>query len=123
MSGLTPQGAGAEWLKNEGTCCDVVMSSRVRLARNFAGYPFVNRARREDRVQIMRVAERHILGAGLAPEILWVDLSELPELERLVLVERHLISTQHAKGDEPRGLAVSSPDERISIMVNEEDHL
>ncbi len=122
MSGMTP-GAGAEWLKNEGFCCDVVMSSRVRLARNFAGYPFVNKARRDDRVQIMRVAERHILGAGLAPEMLWVDMGELPEIERLVLVERHLISTQHAKGDEPRGLAVSSPDERIAIMVNEEDHL
>ena len=122
MSEQTP-GAGAEWLKNEGPSSDVVMSSRVRLARNFAGFPFVNRAKREDRTQIMAMAEHHILQAQIAPEILWVDLLELPEIERLVLVERHLISAQHAKGDEPRGLAVSNPDERLAIMVNEEDHL
>ncbi|MEQ8844048.1 MAG: protein arginine kinase [Phycisphaerales bacterium] len=122
MGGIQP-GAGAEWLNGEGYCNDVVLSSRVRLARNFAGYPFVNSAASEDLTQIIRVAERHILSAQLAPQMLWVDLLDLPEVERLLLVERHLISTQHARGECPRALAVSSPDERLAIMINEEDHL
>ncbi|HBS30018.1 MAG TPA: protein arginine kinase [Phycisphaerales bacterium] len=114
---------GAEWLRGEGKASDVVMSSRIRLARNFAGYPFVNRATREDRRQIMARARRDILESALSPQMMWVDLNEVSSLERSVLVERHLISKQHAKGEEPRAAAVSSPDERLAIMVNEEDHL
>jgi len=122
MSAATPEW-GAEWLRGDGRSADVVMSSRIRLARNFAGYPFVNRATREDRRQILAVARRDILESGLSPQMMWVDLNEVSALERSVLVERHLISKQHAKGDEPRAAAVSSPDERLAIMVNEEDHL
>ncbi len=136
--------AVAEWMRGEGPACDVVLSSRVRLARNFAGYKFVWRCNREDRAQIVRAAREHVLGgtvgriasaaAGVSaattasdkspqPGLMWIDLNEAPELERSVLVERHLISQQHAKGSEPRAVAISVPDERLSIMVNEEDHL
>lgn len=114
---------GAEWLRGDGRAADVVMSSRIRLARNFAGFPFVNRAGREDRRQILDLSRRHILESGLAPQMMWVELNEVSFLERSVLVERHLISRDHAKGDEPRAAAISSPDERLAIMVNEEDHL
>lgn len=119
----TKIGAGAQWLRDDGRDGDVVVSSRIRLARNFAGFPFLSRARREDRRQIVRIARRDIMEGGVAPEMLWIDLSEAPPLERSVLVERHLISKQHAKGDEARAVAISSPDESLSIMVNEEDHL
>jgi protein arginine kinase len=114
---------GGEWLRGEGRDSDVVLSSRVRVARNYAGFPFVSRARREDRAQIITIAQRDIMQTGLAPQMMWIDLNEVTSTERSVLVERHLISKQHAKGDEPRAVAVSSPDERLSIMVNEEDHL
>lgn len=116
-------GGGSEWLRGEGCDVDVVVSSRVRLARNLAGFPFLSKARREDRRQILDLAQRTILQGGLAPEMMWVDLNDVSALERSVLVERHLISKQHAKGEEPRAVAVSSPDERLSIMINEEDHL
>ncbi|MFM9956942.1 MAG: ATP--guanido phosphotransferase [Phycisphaerales bacterium] len=138
----------AEWMRGDGPASDVVLSSRVRLARNLTGFKFVWRCTREERAEIMCAARDHVLagvaggwgvpsdamanpahaaepagggagGTGLA----WVDLTEASELERSVLVERHLISQQHAKGTEPRGVAVSVPDERLSIMVNEEDHL
>lgn len=122
MSGAEPL-TGAEWLRPDAPESDVVLSSRVRLARNYAGFPFVGRAKREDRRQILQVARRDIMQGGLCGQILWVDLNEVKPLERSVLVERHLISKQHAKGEEPRAVAVSSPDERLSIMVNEEDHL
>ncbi|MEO1129034.1 MAG: protein arginine kinase [Planctomycetota bacterium] len=115
--------AAAEWLRAGGPDGDVVVSSRVRLARNFAGLPFPNKAKRIERVQILELAERHILACGVASEMAWVDLNALTPLDCAVLVERHLISKQHSKGDLPRALAVSSPDERLAIMVNEEDHL
>jgi len=115
--------AGAEWLRTGGPENDVVMSSRVRLARNLAGFPFLSCATREDRRQILDAAREHTLGAGLADQLMWVDLADSSTLEREVLVERHLISRQHAKGEEPRAVVVSSPDERLAIMVNEEDHL
>lgn len=139
---LLETGAIAEWMRGEGPASDVVLSSRVRLARNLAGFKFVWRCTREERAEIMCAARDHVLAGvsavladaavppvhasepnGSASGLAWVDLSEAPELERSVLVERHLISQQLAKGTEPRGVAVSVPDERLSIMVNEEDHL
>lgn len=116
-------GEHAEWSRTDGNAGDVVISSRVRFARNFAGFPFPNRAKREDRRQVLELAERHIMRAGLAPRVAWIELGDVPSLERQVLAERHLISRQHAKGEEPRAVVVSVPDERLAIMVNEEDHL
>jgi protein arginine kinase len=114
---------GAEWLRGVGPDSDVVVSSRVRLARNFAGLPFPGRANRVEHLHILETAESRILGAGLADDMRWIDLDTLSPLECSFLVERHLISKQLAKSDNPRAVAVSRPDERLSIMVNEEDHL
>lgn len=63
-----------------------------------------------------------LLTAGVAPQLLYVDLEEAPELDRMILVERHLISKPHAQTEGARGVAVSA-DETLAIMVNEEDHL
>ncbi len=120
---------GAHWLSGDGADSDVVISSRVRLARNLAGFPFLNRATPEQRAAILTHCRDHLMHAGLAREILWVDVHKLPQVDRTLLVERHLVSKEHARGgsgpgaDWPRGLAVSIPDERLSIMINEEDHL
>ncbi|MGH7242692.1 MAG: protein arginine kinase [Phycisphaerales bacterium] len=128
--------ATAEWLTNGGDASDVVLSSRVRLARNLAGHTFVHRAGKEDRERALQACRDWILAANVCDRIMWVDLHESPAIERNLLVERHLISKQHAKGkpatsggvatpaaEEPRAVAVSIPDERLSIMVNEEDHV
>lgn len=114
---------------------DVVMSSRVRLARNIAGYPFVGRAthpqRREvlDAVRSAAGADEAALGAGggrmaddPSARLGWIELATLPKRDRQLLWERHLISRQFAEGDSPRAVAVT-PDERFAMMVNEEDHL
>ena len=114
---------GSEWLRADGKDCDVVMSSRIRYARNIAGFPFPNRARREERREILGLVRERAFAADLAEAPLWVDLEDSPALERMALQERHLISKQHAKGGEPRAVLISSPDEWLSIMVNEEDHL
>lgn len=123
MIGDVPATVGDVWRQPTGEAVDVVLSSRVRLARNIAGFNFLSRATRDDRRQIVAIAHARLIAAELAPTLRWLSLTELSTLDRMVLVERHLISKQHAKGDEPRAVIISRPDERLSIMVNEEDHL
>jgi len=129
---LPPSATGAEWLRGAGEASDVVMSSRIRFARNLAGHPFMPRAGREERETILEMCREAILGCGLAPQVMWMELHKAPRNDRAVLVERHLISQQHSRGklsdgsgglEEPRGVASTVPDERLAIMVNEEDHL
>jgi protein arginine kinase len=123
--------ATTEWLRGEGECYDVVLSSRVRLARNLAGMPFAAKSSKKDRLATLETCRNQILRAGLSERMIWVDLHEAPVLDRSMLVERHLISKQHSKGkpgsgaagEDPRAVAISIPEERLSIMINEEDHL
>ena len=114
---------GAEWLRGDGPGSDVVLSSRVRLARNLAGFSFTSRCDAAARSRILELAEKHLVAADLAAGLLWVDLTRASAEDRSLLLERHLISRELAKAKGPRAVAVSSPDERLAIMVNEEDHL
>ena len=111
-----------EWLRGAGPMHDVVISSRIRLARNIAGMPFLNRCGDDVRREIEQRLREQTLQAGIAPEMLYVDVAAASELDRLLLVERHLMSRQHAEGKHPRGLAISG-DETVAVMINEEDHL
>jgi protein arginine kinase len=110
------------WMSDDGPGTEVVMSCRVRLARNIAGFPFVGRANDTQRIEILNIARRVVLDPDLADGMIWVDLRKATPRDRLLLVERHLISRHHAETDIPRAVAVSG-DETLSIMVNEEDHL
>src|SRR5260221_7979784 len=94
----------------------------MRLARNAAGFPFLTRCSRTQRQAIETKVRDTILQAGIAPQTLYVDLENAPEIDRQLLVERHLISKPHASAEGARGVAVGDG-ETISIMVNEEDHL
>jgi len=111
-----------EWLRGTGPDSDVVVSSRVRLARNVAAYPFLSRASEDQRREVFRLLADAISAARLDRNILFLDMEELNELDRQVLVERHLISQQHAEGEGCRGVAIS-PTETRALMINEEDHL
>ena len=121
-----------EWLRGHGQDADVVLSSRVRLARNLAGIPFVGKASRPQRQQVLDLCRAQVQDSGLGRSMGWIDLHTASPSDRTLLVERHLISQQHARGkqssgvggpDEPRAVIVATPDDRTSIMVNEEDHL
>ena len=101
---------------------EIVISSRIRLARNISGFPFLARCSRAQRTQLEHRVRDTILGAQISSETLYVDLEQAPEIDRQLLVERHLISKPHAQAEGARGVAVSN-DESIAIMVNEEDHL
>lgn len=112
-----------EWLRGAGPHSEIVISSRVRLARNFAGYPFVNRASATQRLEILDRCQQIITDGKFAGDMLWVTLHECPQIDCQLLVERHLISREHAAaGELPRAVAVGA-DETFSIMINEEDHL
>ncbi|UCD74024.1 MAG: protein arginine kinase, partial [Phycisphaerales bacterium] len=100
----------------------VVMSCRARLARNIAGFPFVNRATDSQRHELLNLSRSVLLGSDLAKGMIWVDLHRATEHDRNLLLERHLISRNHLNSEVERAVAVSG-DETLSIMVNEEDHL
>lgn len=111
-----------EWLRGIGPLHEIVISTRMRLARNLQGFPFLVRADAEARRSI---AEEILTAARRAPnlrDLVHVDVEQLDELDRLLLVERHLISRQHAESSGPRGVMFDAS-EATSIMVNEEDHL
>jgi protein arginine kinase len=112
----------AGWMNGEGPQADVVLSSRVRLARDLKGVPFPNRADDVARTRLFRrVTEACKDLPGLERASTW-NLDELRTTDREVFVERHLVSRDLAAGTGARGLVVSE-DETHSVMVNEEDHL
>ncbi|HQY87051.1 MAG TPA: protein arginine kinase [Tepidisphaeraceae bacterium] len=111
-----------EWLRGRGPHSEVVISSRIRLARNIAGEIFCAKLSRPKRAELERRIRDSILSASIAPTMLYVDLQQIADLERELLVERHLISKPHANADGARGVAISD-DEQVSVMVMEEDHL
>src|SRR5919107_133592 len=120
LSDLTNR--AGEWLRGSGPMSEIVISSRIRLARNLAGFPFLSKCSRAQRTQIENRTRETILAAQIAPQTLYVDLDAAPDVDRQLLVERHLISRPHAAAEGARGVAVGDS-ENVSIMVNEEDHL
>lgn len=111
-----------EWLRGEGPQSDIVISSRIRLARNLADYPFITRATETDRQQIKQRVLDAVLASDEANRAACIDIDDLSELDRQFLVERHLISRELAEGQGARAVVIDA-DERYSVMVNEEDHV
>jgi len=111
-----------EWLRGVGPESDIVISTRIRLARNLAGHPFPPSAKPADRARVERRIRETLADPDLASRVAYMSLVQTPPVDRQVLVERHLVSRELAATEGERGVALS-PEERISIMVNEEDHL
>jgi protein arginine kinase len=120
LSDLTTQ--AGEWLRGIGPMSEIVISSRIRLARNVSSVPFLSKCSRHQRHSVESKVRSTILEAAIAPQVLYVDLEGATEIDRQLLVERHLISKPHASAEGARGVAVAD-NESVSIMVNEEDHL
>lgn len=114
--------ARGEWLKGEGPCSDVVISSRIRLARNVKEFPFLATAGSTEQTEVFRLLTSAIANIDAGRDALIIDMEETDPLDCEILVERHLISQQHVAGEGHRGVTVS-PDEKRAIMINEEDHL
>ncbi len=110
------------WLKADGPEAEIVLSSRIRLARNLEGFPFPLGAKA---TRLERVLEK-ILDATRKSKYLGnaqaIDISRLSPQERRFLLERHIISVEFARGGDFRFL-VTEKEEMLSLMINEEDHL
>ena len=109
-----------EWLRGTGSESDIVMCSRIRLARNLADFPFTNRASRSEKSEIESIFKQAVERAKL--DLTYLDVNTMPPIDRQFLVERQLISRELAGGEGPRGVAIG-PRENMAVMVNEEDHL
>lgn len=110
------------WLDGTGPQSDIVVSSRIRLARNISGYLFFAHANNQQRQEVHEFVRQQIVNTTLKDRFWLFNMEEVSPLERQILAERHLISRQLADGHGARGVAVAR-DEQIALMINEEDHL
>ena len=112
-----------EWLRSTGPDVDVVISTRIRLARNLAGFHFITKANAARKSEIEAKVREAVAQADIVPKLSFLSVAELSPLDRQFLVERQLISRELATVLEgPRGVAFDER-ESVSVMVNEEDHL
>lgn len=110
------------WVEGKSNVPDVVVSSRVRLARNLERFPFVSRATPAERKSVAEAAREAIESEPLFRECVCCPVCEIDALSRGLLVERRLMSPDFLKGCQERVLFIDAKG-IISIMVNEEDHL
>lgn len=115
-------GRCGEWLRGTGPESDIVISSRIRLARNLADFPFIKRCSAEDRQAIERTVRAKMEKLEQWKDVRYLLVNELSEVDRQFLVERQLISRELADAEGARAVAID-PSEQFSVMVNEEDHL
>ena len=122
---LLPDG-GVRWLDASGPNADVVISTRMRLARNVTGYAFTGRAREGERLRMLAQVRDSL---GEVPSLhgsLLVRLEDLAPVDRQLLHERHLISKELAGLDQQHPLRSGAAvflGEAVGLLVNEEDHL
>ncbi|MDB6167633.1 MAG: ATP:guanido phosphotransferase [Verrucomicrobia bacterium] len=100
----------------------IVLMTRVRLARNLAGNPFPSWAKPAKREEILNLCREAVSAMSPLKRSLSINVDELTELEKQILVERHLISRELSGSKGGAGVVISK-DQTVSVMVNEEDHL
>lgn len=113
-----------KWYQKSGAEGDVIISTRIRLARNLKGYPFPCRLDAAQRRQIAEKVKDAMIHSNsvIADSFHYIDMAELSEEEAVSLVERHLVSPEFASDRSGRYLLLTE-DESISIMLGEEDHI
>lgn len=117
------KGDNISWMAGDGEHGDIVMSTRIRLARNISAYRFPRAFSEEEAMAIDRQVSSALLDCEtLQTPLYHFDLGQRPSLQKQILVEKHLISPQLAKKERIGSILVSE-DESISVMINEEDHI
>lgn len=112
------------WMKEEGPDNDIIMSTRIRLARNFEQYPFPIIAKEQELTPVISIMKNnyHNQSFDKYHDLQFIGMEELKPVEKQVLVEKHLISPQLAEKTKNSGVLISE-NEQVSVMVNEEDHI
>jgi protein arginine kinase len=106
------------WLSDNAPECDVVVSTRIRLARNLAGIPFPARIMKPEDVELVHSQARRCLTKS--PTFTYERLSGLSELNKRALMEGHVISSDLARSK--NGGLITSDDQSLSVMIMEDDH-
>ncbi|MGD2279387.1 MAG: protein arginine kinase [Candidatus Omnitrophota bacterium] len=112
----------SEWLKGEGPKANIVISSRVRVARNLKGHLYFDWASDEQCEEALGAAEAAVKKTKFLKNALFLRMKDTTDVDRLFLVERHLMSQGHMDDVSHKGLAIEEK-EIVSVMINEEDHL
>jgi len=111
-----------EWARNDGPHHQIVISSRIRFARNLRGHLFPGWAKKSDRLQVLELVKPEVESLQEMNDACSEYLQDLSQIEKQVLVERHLISREHAAKGVGSAVIVNKR-QTLSIMINEEDHL
>ncbi len=122
---LLPDG-GVRWLDASGPHSDIVISTRLRLARNVVGYAFTGRARDGERLRMLAQVKEALAQVPMLDGSVLLRLDESGPLDRQLLHERHLVSKELAGLDAQHPLRTGAAvflGEQIGVLVNEEDHL
>src|SRR5213075_460741 len=112
----------ADSARREGPHNKIVLSSRVRLARNLKGLAFPGWAKKAERVKSLEQIRPEVEGLAQMGDSFSESMDNLTVLDKNILVERHLISREHAAKNAGSGLVLNR-EESLCVMVNEEDHL
>ncbi len=111
------------WMKGKGPDSDIILSSRIRLARNLEGVPFPNRNYGKELAAVVeQVKQVQTAFEAKGEHYDLIEMDQLSQLEQNVLVEKHMISPNLINNAFHRAVLVKQ-DASVSIMVNEEDHL
>lgn len=113
---------GSEWLKGTGPHSNIVISSRIRLARNLDKAVFPQWANKKQGEKTLQAIMDAIAKVDYLKHVMVFKLAEMDAVDKQFLVERHLMSHEHAQKSENKAVAIDDQ-EVISIMINEEDHL
>src|SRR5690349_16517896 len=112
----------SEMARREGPHNKIVLSSRVRLARNLKGMAFPGWAKKAERIKALDQIRPAIEALPQMSDAFSESMDNLTGLEKNILVERHLISREHAAKNAGSGLVLNR-EESLCVMINEEDHL
>lgn len=113
-----------KWYEKDNINNNIIISSRVRLARNLKKYPFYNFLNENMANDIIKEVKNTIFqGIGNAEDFFeFININEKDDIEKMAMVENHIISLDLTKNDLPRAVILQK-DEQLSIMLNEEDHI
>jgi protein arginine kinase len=112
----------SEWLKGTGPHSDIVISSRIRFARNLEKIPFPHWTNKKQAAEVLQMVEDAVAKVEALRQCTVFRLAEMDSIDKQFLIERHLMSYEHAQKNNSKAVIIDE-EEDISIMVNEEDHL
>ena len=113
---------GAGWMDSDSPLSDIVMSTRIRLARNLQNYRFPTAYSQSEAAEIENKLMKVFAESNIPYNFSYFAIKNLTTLQRQILIEKHLISPYLAKM-EHTGSVFISPNEYLSVLVNEEDHV